>query len=377
MQHPKDGNTPKPAGQKRSDLPGYMKARGNKIYVRYKGKDLASGFHNTSNGWNLANKWWENKVKELQDIEDGALEMRDTFANIFQKFIAHKKKFQKLQERTLKDYQWFFNSIFKHSDPDLIMNEDNIKIVLENLLANSGGNSATTINDKLKVLKTFFIWASDEDRRYIARKDYTKKYKQSESHSVRESYTPDEYKAFVDYFMNKGGKNDVEMAYLLRFLWETGARSSETLAIKINDINWPDNYIKIPNKMHKEQSEALLFSDETKLLLKDIVALSKVRGDGKLFGWKDRALPARKLRRAEVKLNLRVQNRGLHGFRRSFADRLFLNNFDMTAVKEIMRHRDISTILQHYKSYNRGKLVEEMNRKLSSKEADSSQKTSI
>ncbi len=49
---------PKPnqAGVMRNDLPGYMKVRGNKISIRYKGKDIATGFPNTKIGWQLANE---------------------------------------------------------------------------------------------------------------------------------------------------------------------------------------------------------------------------------------------------------------------------------------------------------------------------------
>jgi integrase len=70
----------------------------------------------------------------------------------------------------------------------------------------------------------------------------------------------------------------------------------------------------------------------------------------KLFSWKGATTPFQLLRNLENRLDIKTEGRGLHGFRRSFADKLFKNKFAIDRVQEIMRHRTINTTLEHYKS---------------------------
>ncbi len=68
--------------------------------------------------------------------------------------------------------------------------------------------------------------------------------------------------------------------------------------------------------------------------------------------------------KAEKALGIKTAGRSLHGTRRSFADRLFENyQMDVPDVQNIMRHRDISTTLNHYKSVKQRKLIQKMNEK--------------
>ena len=52
------------------------------------------------------------------------------------------------------------------------------------------------------------------------------------------------------------------------------------------------------------------------------------------------------------------------GFRRSFADKLFKNEFAIDRMQEIMRHRTINTTSEHYKTFNKENVIKEMNEKL-------------
>ena len=68
----------KNAGIQRNDLAGHFRVRGKKIYVRYKGKDIATGCDNTTTGWKLANKFWEQKINEIDAIIQGEKKAEDT-----------------------------------------------------------------------------------------------------------------------------------------------------------------------------------------------------------------------------------------------------------------------------------------------------------
>ncbi|MDR0926915.1 MAG: tyrosine-type recombinase/integrase [Ignavibacteria bacterium] len=108
----------------------------------------------------------------------------------------------------------------------------------------------------------------------------------------------------------------------------------------------------------------LLLTIKTTSIVEKIINLANKRNDKKLFSWKDTKLPNNILKRAERNLDMRIKGRGLHGFRRAFADRLFNSNFNITDVKEIMRHKSIQTTLEHYKSVNERNLIVKMTDRL-------------
>ena len=153
------------------------------------------------------------------------------------------------------------------------------------------------------------------------------------------------------------------MSLFIQFLWHTGERGSETINIKISDIDFKNNYILVPNKIYKSQQESILLTDETKEIVRKTISLKKSKTD-KLFSWKNISTPFKLLRKLEKQLNMQIKGRGLHGFRRSFADKLFRKEFAIDRVQEIMRHRTINTTLKSYKSMNKENIVSEMNDKL-------------
>ena len=100
------------AGVQRNDLPGHFKVRCNKIYVRYKGKDIATGCNNTPSGWKNANKFWEGKYEEIDAVLSGHRKTSDTISNIFKKFIDYKTQYNKVSEQTIKGHCYLNIYIF-------------------------------------------------------------------------------------------------------------------------------------------------------------------------------------------------------------------------------------------------------------------------
>ena len=347
------------AGVQRNDLKGNFKVIGNKIYVRYKGQDYATKCNNTASGWKLANKWWEQKIEEIDAILSGEKEASDTIKNVFQKFIEHKIQYDKITNATIKTYEYRIKIVFGDYLNELLT-EKIIKIALDNFITKTK-LSPTTINNVLVGVQIFFKWVSDDEQQYIAPKYYIKKYKQSSPKKIRPPYTEEEYLMFIDYFENE--TKHEEMSLLLQFLWNTGARIGESLNIKIADIDFKNNYIIIPNKKFKSQQETLLLTDETKEIIQKIITLKQSKTD-KLFSWSSKVTPIKNLENAESKLEIKIRGRAFHGFRRSFADRLFNSGFDMPEIQEAMRHRTINTTLEHYKSFNKTNIIKKLNEKL-------------
>jgi integrase/recombinase XerD len=346
------------AGVQRNDLPGKFKVRGNKISIRYKGRDIATKCSNTLQGWKLANKFWEEKYEEIDAIISGEKDTPDTIKNIFEKFIAYKKQYNNISKNTAKLYDYRIKKIFG-ANLDDVFTEKLIKKSIEKFIKNTTLEKST-INNILVGNQIFFNWASEEENNFIPKKNYIKKYKQTASKSVKPPYTEDEYKMFVSHFEDTNNK---EMSLFIQFLWNTGARVSEAISIKIDDIDFENNYILIPNKIFKSQQETLLLTGETKEIIQKIISLNKSK-NGKLFSWKNSFGATTTLNIAEKKLNIKIKKRGFHGFRRGFADRLIRSGVKLQDTQKILRHRDITTTEKYYTNMYKEELIEEMNEKL-------------
>ncbi len=355
ISQPKEGH----AGVMRNDLPGFMRVvKGSgRIYVRYKGKDISTGFKNTAIGWKIANDWWAKRSKELQAIEAGEKELEDSIGNIFKKFLEYKQKIDKITKKTETYYITAYKAVF--ISPQELLTENNAKAQIKRFVETTTV-SAASVNIYLRAIKTFLLWCSDEDREYIPHKKYTEKFKQKSVETIKPPYTEDEYNVLLDYFSN----SNYAMHLLLQFLWHTGSRCGETLNIKISDIKLEKNYIIVPNKLQKGEQEVLLLSDIAKEIVIKILAFAKNRNDGKLFSWKETRLPNRIMERAEKNLGLKIEGRGLHGFRRAFTDRLIENGVMLEDTKDILRHKNIETTDEHYRKTKIQKLLKELNEKL-------------
>jgi len=353
----KDKKKPKHAGIKRNDLDGSMRVRGNKISVRYKQKEFSTGYENTSIGWKMANEWWAVKVKELKEIEYGEKQAEDTIQNIFNKFMEYKKKITKITKKTEQYYIFGFNAVIK--DKNKILSEANIRKQIEDYVKNAAV-SANSINIYLRAVAGFLNWASDDDNNFIPRKNYIKKYKQKETKQIKPNYSEDEYNLFLKYFETR----NYEMYLFLQFLWNTGARVGEALTIKLSDLDLENNRILVPNKIYKGQQETLLLIPAALKIVEQVKKLAIERGETKLFTWKETKLPNMIMKRAENNLKMKKKGRGLHGFRRSFTDRLIDSGIEITDVKDALRHKDIKTTEESYRKNKESKLLAKLIEKL-------------
>ena len=347
----------KPAGVMRNDLEGSMRVRGKKISIRYKQKEFATGYENTPIGWKLANDWWAIKLKDLQAIQAGEKQVEDTIQNIFNQFLEYKRTIDKISHRTTEWYLLGFKSIF--TTPNLILSHTNIVNSIEKFLKTTAV-SKKSINIYLGACASFLNWCADDDRKYIQKSDYFKKYKQKERKIVKPAFTEEEYNMFLEHFAT----SNYEMFLLIQFLWLTGARCGEALLIRLMDIDLQNNRIKMVNKVHKGVQELLLLTDEAVVICEKIVKFAKERADKKLFSWSDFRQPNRILLRAETKLGSKKSGRGLHGFRRSFTHKLIKAGVSVPIIQDAVRHKSIETTMKYYNEYRPDEIIDTLNKKL-------------
>lgn len=346
-----------PQGVKRNDLPGSFRVHGKKIVIVYKNKSIATGFSNTKMGWISANEWWASKL-ELDQRGNYSLEdTQITVQKALDLFYNYKKNVQKLNKSSLYVEITILKKLFKKVDA--LISKKHIESIIENFIA-TASVSQVTQNLYISYIGAFVNFLYEKE--YINFTISFKKYKKKVSPLKRQPYTNEEYMQIVSYF----DKKEPIISLYIQFLWNTGCRASEALNIKVSDIDFKKNQIRISNKIYKGEIETILITD---LVKKILLKLLNGRTTGYLFN--NTASPSEPLiyhnmyfpfLECEKALNIKVSLRGFHGFRRSFSNRLFNSNkLSIVDIQDAMRHRDINITLQHYKEFNKSELRDKLN----------------
>lgn len=141
----------------------------------------------------------------------------------------------------------------------------------------------------------------------------------------------------------------IREALILEFLYSTGVRVSELCNVKIADISFFDNRVKILGKGSKERY--VLFGSELKNILHLYLKESrpffeKNKNDYLLLNDSGNQMLDRRVRtiidnilkKAETKMHISP-----HTLRHSFATHMLNNGADLRTVQELLGHEDLST----------------------------------
>lgn len=138
-------------------------------------------------------------------------------------------------------------------------------------------------------------------------------------------------------------------ATILEVLYSTGIRVSELVSIKISDINFSSNNIKILGKGNKERY--VLFGDRCKDLLRDYidssrVILNKKKSEYLILNNLGDNISTRGVEKIVDKI---VKEASLkfsispHVIRHTFATHMLDNGADLNSVKELLGHESLNT----------------------------------
>jgi len=166
----------------------------------------------------------------------------------------------------------------------------------------------------------------------------------------------------INELLDKVG--DDELSFLnkaiIEMFYGTGIRLNELINIKINDVNFSNNTVKVLGKGSKQRIVPFGSKAETAiknyLQIREIINLNKL--DLLFMSKKGKKLYAVEVRRM-VKKNLStvtdIKKNSPHVLRHSFATHLLDNGADIRAVKDLLGHENLSTT-QIYTHVNPEKL---------------------
>lgn len=251
-----------------------------------------------------------------------------------------------LSPHTIRSYKNTFSLLIKY-----LVNEKNIKLsditftnitrehILDFLkyLEDDKHNTISTRNQRLKAIRTFYQYCSIEKSDNVDNivKILQIKFKKSQD-KIIDYLTEEELKQVLESIntSTKIGRRDLT---LLSLLYDTAARSSEIINLKVEDIHLEEKYVILNGKGNKQRVVPLM--DSTIDLLKLYMQENNI--NNKLFNESSYAL----LRYLFSKLNNQFKSKNItpHVFRHTRAIHLLSAGVPLIYIRDLLGHSSITT----------------------------------
>ena len=244
----------------------------------------------------------------------------------------------KLQENSTKNYLSYFLTFLKHFKfvhPLTISNKEIRNFLIE---INKKEYSKNTINQYINSIKLYYERAHKREikNEYIFRPKKEKK--------LPEILSLNEIQRLLAEVKN------LKHHCLLALTYSGGLRRSETLNLKINDVDFERNGIRIRNGKGKKDRITLLSESLKKILL---IYIKEYQPKEYLFegatGGKYSTSSMDKILKNALKKAKINKNITLHGLRHSFATHLLEQGTDIRFIQELLGHSNIKTTVLYTK----------------------------
>lgn len=244
------------------------------------------------------------------------------------------KKLEGLSKKTLSNYRLFLEKLdIYFTKPCSTISTMDLRMFLAVM---GKGKKPATINGYVTYLKGFFGWLQNEE--YIIKNPAAKLKQTKVPKIILEGYKSENFEKLREACQNEKEK------CLFELLDSTACRISEIDNIRVEDINWQEQSIKVLGKGQKER--IVYFSTKAKLHLKSYIA---GRETGYLF-ISDHAPHQHIQVRALQLIISKISNRAqvdervhCHKFRRTQATRLLNSGMTIQGVQGILGHSSPET----------------------------------
>lgn len=286
---------------------------------------------------NLANY----EVSEIQ--EQFALVTNDEFNDILLKKYLIKKRLSGISEGSIEQYMRESRKCLVSIDKRAVdITPEDIEFYLISYKAQRQITN-TSMQNMVRYINNFFLFLEDEE---LIKKSPLKKLPRIKGDTIPEPIfsKQDEEKMFL-------ACQSLRDRAILEFFLSTGCRVSELCNLKLTDIDFLTNAVRILGKGHKIR---IVYTNEKALLhLQRYLAERKTQSEH-VFTWKYNS--CKKLTPSGIKAMMdsiseraHVNNVHPHRFRATFCTRMIDRGVSLHVVQKLMGHSSIDTTMRYYR----------------------------
>ncbi|WP_297437008.1 tyrosine-type recombinase/integrase [uncultured Clostridium sp.] len=247
------------------------------------------------------------------------------------------KKFEGLSDKSLRNYSYELVRLSKY-----IIKPVNLITKVDLTLYFANFNIAkTTLSTRITITKNFFTWLFENDK---ITDNPTKKIKKPRiDKKLREGLTKEELEIVKEACIN------IRERVVIEFLASTGCRVGELEFLRVRDIDFNTNQVKVTGKGNKQR--IVIFNYKTKILL---IKYFKERGFESEYVFCTTIKPYKNLgiRRLEEivsAIGKRVNNRVYpHKLRHTFCTHKVDGGMSMPVVQQLMGHESLGTTERYF-----------------------------
>ena len=239
-----------------------------------------------------------------------------------------------------KDLDDFFSFVEKYNINYLNLSKDDIRLYLK--LLDERKLKSSTISRRISCLRTFYNYLEDQK---MVDGNVFKLIRNPKLDRKLPNYLSYEELRIIFDSIDISDSVGLRNRLLIEMLYATGCRVSEIANIKISDINFNNNSIKIFGKGSKER--IVYFGDYARYYL-DLYLNQNINNNSKyLFvNEKNEKMDITEIEKIikDIVYNLSIKSHVTpHTFRHTFATHLLNNGADIKTVQELLGHSSLNT----------------------------------
>ena len=289
--------------------------------------------------------------------------MNKDFSYYLSKFLKEYLKLERnMASHTIRSYKKTFQTLIEYlvnikgfKLKDITFENVTREIIIDflNYLEEDKQNSIRTRNQRLASLKSFYQYCLIDEINNIdnIRKILSIKAKK-EVKKVMNYLTEEELQKLfnsIDISTNKGRRN----LTLLTLLYDTAARASEIIDLKIEDIHLEEKYIILTGKGNKQRIVSMM--EQTKKLLINYIKENYIES-GYLFNINGNKFSHDTLSKIINKYTKNIDKQiSPHTFRHTRAVHLLDKGVNVIYIQELLGHTSINTTMEYAKVIEKSK----------------------
>jgi integrase/recombinase XerD len=288
---------------------------------------------------------WQMKLKMNKEQMTG-----DT-KEVIQEFINDCKS-RGLSKATINVYEININYLIDYLDSQKMdLKNVSTKVIQDykSYLVNNTNRNNTSINTTLRHIKVFLDWTHENGYTDLITIKYLKV-----QQKAKEIYTDEQIKILLRKpKIDECSYADFRTWAIINLFVSTGIRRSSLLNIKLEDINWKDNIIKL-NHTKNKQVHYVSINTQLSKVIKEWLKY-RVDGSDYLFtGQTGKQLSPLTVSSSVLQYNRSrdVDITSVHAFRHYYAQKLVSTGIDIYTISKLLGHSNIQITQNYLKSLN-------------------------